>query len=248
MVLTHPGIKDGMFYFLSDPTSNGIYVFQFICAGLATFIALILCVCHFGRLYYVYKSSKIENEINPTKNSIHIQDIFPSKNDKNSLGILYYYIWSYHILTVLAVILSLFHLTSGIVWSKYMTINCGVSIYFCILSWNLIKFCVYGMGILRIFNTYHGSCFDYSNRIKIYLIVHMVSGITFNSVFLTYLSQTYEILDDTNGEFKWCQFGSNEIGTYVITFFEGSMNIILAVLFIKPAIVLSKNSDNKPES
>ena len=39
MVLTHPGIKDGMFYFLSDPTSNGIYVFQFICAGLATFIA-----------------------------------------------------------------------------------------------------------------------------------------------------------------------------------------------------------------
>ena len=69
---------------------------------------------------------------------------------------------------------------------------------------------------------------------------------TYTFISFTIFSQGYEIIQ--NGEFKWCQLGFNLITACIGSIFEVSMNIILCFLFVRPVIILSKNSDHKPES
>ena len=250
MVLTHPGIEDGVFYYLSNPTSKGglVNILQTLCVGLSAFIGISLFICHGTRLCYLFKNAKTEQ--NMDENGIYIQDIFPSKNDKHKLGISYYYVWSYHILTVIAIIFCFGNLVNGVVydilWSSKLLVTCRWSLLTSTLTWNVVKFCIYCMCILRIFNTFHGSYLDYSNKIKISVLVYLVAAITFMVLHAGFLSQGYDIKE--NGVFKWCQFGSNVISLAITGVFEGTMNILLLALFVKPAMVLSKNSENKPES
>ena len=106
MVLAHAGMENGILYVYNDPNSDAQIILRIICLGIAASLIIPLFCIHLGGLCHVYKISKIETELDPNK--IHIQDIFPSKNDKIKLGISYYYIWSYHILTIISLIFAIF--------------------------------------------------------------------------------------------------------------------------------------------
>ena len=246
MVLEYTGIQDGVLYFYSDPNTVGLLIVRIMCFGVSILLFISLLIIHFGRLYYIYKISKIE--ANMDYNGIHIQDIFPSKNDKIKLGISYYYIWSYHILTILALIFGLYTIVAGTLVELFsiVIINCSFSLLPISFSWYFVKICVYGMGILRIFNTYKGSYFDYSNKFKAFILVYLFISIIYLIIHFAIFTKGYPITE--NGELKWCQYGGNVISGFFTSSLEGTMNIILCFSFIRPAILLSKNSDNIPES
>ena len=247
--MSESGVDNGILYFFDNPTMNGDYMFIFDCictiSGLG--ITILLFMCHFSRILYVYKTSSKEPQIG--ENVLNIRDIFPSKDDKYKLGISYYYIYSYHILTILSLLFGLINTIIGVISNlsgDMQIFKCGVSFVIITLSYTLVKFCIYGTGILRIFNTFHGSALAYNNKIKTLLVIYLIVSVGFNCVNVTYFTKGYVIKEDN--ELEWCQIGANLITMIISSSFEASTNIVLAILFIKPAIILSKNIDQKPES
>ena len=248
MASQEPGIQDGILYLFGDPTNthSGIYIFRLICAVLALVMVILLCIFHFIRLVYLYKLSKMEENIGEDK--VYIQNIFPSRNEKYKLGISFYYIWLYHILTILCIIFGLINTLIGFITeiNEENIFKCGVTFVIIALSWSAVKFCIYGMSILRIFHTFNGSSLSYSNKIKTFLVVYLVFAMGFNVFNLMFGTKGYEIRG--NGDHVWCQIGANFVYTIIGASLETVTNIILAVLFMKPAIVLSKNTEHEPES
>ena len=246
MVPSHSGMENGILYLSNDPNTDIQVISGIVCISIAVLLMIPFFCIHFGRLYYVYRKSKIELELDHS--GIHLQDIFPSKKNKIELGVSYYYIWSYHILTILSIILSIFAIIAAILIEIFhvVLINCTVSVLLMPFSHYFVKICVYIIGILRIFNTFNGSYFDYTKKCKVFLMIYLCIAIIYTLMCFTLFSKGYEIIE--NGVFKWCQFGANVIALGFSSIIEVSMNVIICFLFIRPGLILSKNADTKPES
>ena len=250
MVLTKAGIEDGIFYLFDDPDKYGGYmmIFNVICCWLSGIIGILIFICHFGRLLYIYKVSKIQDNV--VKNTVNIEDIFPLKNKKRKLGILYHYIWIHHILTILALIFGFSHNITGqiyqILYISNLVLTCKSFQPMSNTLWNLIKFCVYFISMLRVFKAFNGSAFDYSKKAKIFLSLYSVLVTGFGLFHMTYFTYTYDIKE--NGVFKWCQMGMDLVSLIIAMILEVTLNTVLLILFIRPAIQLSKTGQHKPAS
>ena len=250
MVLHQTGIQDGVFFFYTDPLNyNVMHMINYGFYICSLVLIILLFICHFSRLAYIYKISKIENRT--ANNDVYIHDIFPSRQDKDMLGVSFYYIWSYHILTILALIFGLFNTFIGVVIVAMFHMGkalfkCGDEFRVVAVSWSCVKFCVYAMGILRIFNTFNDSSLAYNAKIKICLVVYLIIAMGYTIIHESIFVNAYQIT--LNNELEWCQIGTSIVLIFITIAVEVLTNIILAVMFLKPAIVLSKNIDAEPES
>ena len=235
--------KEGQFW-LYKPDTEFIILCNQICSIVVTLGLLVLFICHVSRLMYFYRLIKRQ------QNSDGISDInvnmFPLKVNKHKLGVKYYYIYINHVLTVLSLIFGLIN-SIGYPLLYYvfdiLLFNCDISLKILALSWFFGRVCMYYICIFRMFIAFWGSHIDYSKKFKVillsFLIIQQIYYVI--AVFLT----THGYNMETNN-IKWCQYGYHLLPGAISVISELLMNVVLLVLFIKPLIILSKNSDNIP--
>ena len=246
MVPTNPGIKDGKIYYHKYNVNYTIY--SNLCVWLSLCLTILVFICHFGRILYLTKVNKIENEMIESENSLNtsVNDIFPPKKDKQKLGIQYYYIWSFHVCTFLSIIFSMISTIIVLLYYVFniLIINCTFTFCLSITCNFIVKWLAYCIGIIRIFSTFHGSHFEYNNKYKILFVSWLAFVLIFTVCHFVFFMKGYPIFDNDT---VWCQLSSNLIIHLTNMALDITLNILLMSLFIKPAALLSKNSESISE-
>ena len=246
-----PGFKNGVFYLVdAELEYNEYWRISHRILSITVLIGIILLfICHVSRLIWFYKTSK--KQYNMDSNDINAEDIaniFPLWSQKKEFGVTYYYIYFSHVLTILALVFGILNVIVVPIFYyvfNRLFISCSVSCKTSMFMYYFGRLCIVYTGILRIFITFHGSYLDYSSKFKKGLILTLVVLHGYLIISDPMFSKIYVVNTDKG---PMCQYGFGFVNLLLASLSEAVTNVLLLILFIKPLIILIRNSDNIPES
>ena len=245
-----PGFHDGKLYAVND-----LAIIHKIIVSISLVIVSGLCCCQFITFLYqwcikrrkhVIEMIARESNTHQTQNQPKMAQKRLTSGDIKSITKNNKYSVMHNFIIITATLASLATIINGTFYifnkSIFQFDICGIEQNISLLLYNYAKMCLYYAGILRIFEAFNGSVFEYSQTFRYVLVICVtIMGL----IHLTMLSITGDgIKIDTNDGTYWCQYQVTIVGLFLIAILDIGLNIAILILFIKPLFALIRNTDD----